>query len=475
MKKYNIYLLFTLFLLLSGCKVSKDIEAPQPNLPVAYRTATNQNATVTIDTTTIADISYDQFFPDENLQSLISKAVAGNYDMQAAIKNIEAAQLLLKQSKWNNVPQAGLYLNASSTIPSENSLNGLSARNFLGTTHIEDYAAGIQLSWEADIWGKMKNGKREALAGYLITEEARKAIQTNLVGAVAQGYYNLLMLDAQLAIAKKNLDLSNNTLRVIKLQFDSGQITSLAVQQTEAQRLRAAQIVPMLEKEIVIQENALSILTGALPGEITRNASLDLDPLYNDLATGLPAAILSRRPDIKAAEYGLAAANARVGIAKAYMYPALSITAGGGLNSFQSSNWFNVPASLFGIVAGSIAQPLLEGKRLRTQYEIAKVDREKAVIAFRQAVLTGVGEVSDALISIQKLKEEQEVAAARVASLQKATGDADKLFNNGMANYLEVISAQGNVLQSELELAALKRDQLVAVAYLYRALGGGWK
>ncbi|WP_240732576.1 TolC family protein [Flavobacterium alkalisoli] len=193
------------------------------------------------------------------------------------------------------------------------------------------------------------------------------------------------------------------------------------------------------------------------------------------LTTGVPAAVVSRRPDIKMFEYDLAAANARVGVTKAQMYPALNITASGGLNSFKSDNWFNMPSSLFGIVAGSVAQPLLNNKRLRTQYEVAKVEREKAVLAFRQGVLVAVSEVSDALVKIEKLKEEQQFAEQRVASLQRATGNADKLFNSGMANYLEVITAQSNVLQSELDLAALKRDQLSALAELYKALGGGWK
>jgi multidrug efflux system outer membrane protein len=469
MKTYSINLLLAMFLLLTGCKVSKDTALPEPELPNAYINA------VEADTITIADIPWKEFFPDKGLQNLIDKAVTNNYDMQAALKNIEAAQLMLKQTKWGNVPEAALFVNASSTIPSENSLNGLSARNFLGTTHVEDYTAGASISWEADIWGKIKNRKQEALAQYLMTEEARKAIQTDIVAGVASGYYNLLMLDAQLDIAKKNLALNENTLRVVKLQFDAGQLTSLAVEQTEAQRLVAARIVPMLEKEIILQQNALSILTGALPGEIERSVTLDLVPLHNSLSTGLPTALLSRRPDVKMNEYELKAANARVGIAKAYMYPALNITASGGVNSFQATNWFNVPASLFGIVTGSIAQPLLNGKKLRTQYEIAKVEREKAVIAFRQSVLIAVGEVSDALVTIEKLKEEQEFAAARVESLHKATGNADKLFKSGMANYIEVITAQSNVLQSELDLAALKRNQLIAVTGLYRALGGGWK
>lgn len=469
MKNLNIYIVFTAFLVLTGCKVSKDVEV-QPELPEAYR-----NAVVTADTLTIADVEWKTFFPDAALQELIGKAISGNYDLQIAIKNIEASHQLLKQAKWGNVPQANLYVNANTTIPSENSLNGLSAKNFLGTSHVEDYNAGINLSWEADIWRKINSRKKEALALYLKTEEAKKAVQTELVTGVAKGYYNLLMLDAQLNVAKKNLELSENTLRMVSMQFDAGQVTSLAVEQANAQKLTAARIVPMLEKQIAIQENALSILTGELPGEIARITSLDLEPVYENISTGLPAAIVSRRPDVRMFEYDLAAANARVGVTKAQMYPAINITAAGGLNSFKSNNWFNMPSSLFGMVAGGLAQPLLNSRRLRAEYEVAKIEREKAVLSFRQGVLIAVGEVSDALVQIEKLKDEQDFAQQRVESLQKATTNADKLFNRGMATYLEVITAQSNVLQSELDLATLKRDQLNAVTDLYRALGGGWK
>jgi multidrug efflux system outer membrane protein len=153
----------------------------------------------------------------------------------------------------------------------------------------------------------------------------------------------------------------------------------------------------------------------------------------------------------------------------------LNITATGGLNSFKASNWFNIPASLFGIVGGSIAQPLLEHKQLKTQYEVAQVEREKTVLQFRQSVLNAVGEVSDAMVKIEKLKQQQSIAANRVNTLQHATTNANLLFKNGMANYLEVITAQSNVLQGELELASIKSEELSAVADLYRSLGGGWK
>jgi len=474
MKTFIKYILsVTLLLVLAACSVSKDVETPQPELPENFRNA--PQTTTSTDTTTIADIEWKSFFPDAGLQELIGRAIAKNYDMQTAIKNLEIAQLQLRQSKWNYVPQFNASVTANTSIPSQNSLNGISLNNFLNTSHIEDYNAGASLSWEADIWGKIGSRKREALAIYLQTEEARKAVQTTIVTTVAQGYYNLLMLDAQLEIAVKNRELSENTVLMIKQQFSSAQVTSLAVEQADAQRLRAAQIVPQLEKEIALQENALSVLAGSLPDYIARNTKLDLAELQTELATGVPAGILSRRPDVKSSEYELQAANARVGIAKASMYPALNITASGGVNSFQSNNWFNMPASLFGMVAGSLTQPLLQNRRLKTQYEIAKTEREKAVIAFRQSVLVAVGEVSDALIEVEKLKEEREFAASRVSNLQRAVTNADMLFKSGMASYLEVITAQNNVLQSELELAAIKRNQLSAVARLYKAVGGGWK
>ncbi|MDB5025449.1 MAG: transporter, partial [Mucilaginibacter sp.] len=189
-----------LLLALSACKVSKDIETPKPALPVAFR-----NAAATSDTTSIADIKWKSFFTEATLQKLIDSAIEKNYDMQIAVKNIEASQLLFKQVKWNYVPSVGLNVTANSNRPSDNSLNGLSLNQFIGSKHVEDYSANLALSWEADIWGKIRNQSKSALATYLQTTEAKKLIQTNIVAGVSQGYYNLLMLDAQLQIAQKNV------------------------------------------------------------------------------------------------------------------------------------------------------------------------------------------------------------------------------------------------------------------------------
>lgn len=393
--------------------------------------------------------------------------------MQVALKNIEAARLVVSQSKLGYLPEARLQATGSINRPSDNSLNGLSLSQFLGKSYVEDYSLGIGLSWEADIWGKIKNQQSRALAGYLQTTEAKKAIQTNLVANIARGYYNLLMLDAQIAIAEKNLLLNDSTLRIINLQFQAGQVTSLAVQQAKAQRLVAVQIIPFLQQNIAIQENALSVLTAAAPAVVRRTSSIGSIVFARDLSTGVPAALVSNRPDVRAVELQLTIANANAGIAKANMYPSLAITTAAGINSFKASNWFNIPASLFGAVAGSITQPLFQRKQLKTQYELAKIEREKSVFIFRQSVLNAVGEVSDALVKTTKIKEQESVAATRVNTLQQAIRNADLLFRNGMATYLEVISAQSNTLQGELELAALKKDELNAVVDLYRALGGG--
>jgi len=453
-----------------SCSVSKDIEKPKDAFPENFR-----NASVSSDTTSIGDLEWKNFFTEKDIVQLIDSAVARNNDLQIATKNIEIAQYRFTQSKWGNVPQANLFVTANTNNPSDNSFTGRTLDQALGAKHIDDFSTGISLSWEADIWGKIKNQKKGAFASYLQSEEVKKALQTTIVSNVSKGYYNLLMLDAQLDIAKKNVQLIDSTTTIIKLKFDAGQVTSLAIQQSEAQKLNAAQLVPLLEQNIAIQENALSVLTGSFPNSKKRSIALSAVEVKNNAAVGIPSSIVSRRPDVKSAELALKTANANVGITKADLYPALKITAQGGLNSFESSSWFNIPASLFGTVAGGLTQPLLNNKRLKTQYNIAVAEREKAVLNFRQSVLMAVSEVSDALVKVEKLNQQESILQERVTTLKLAIKNAKMLFKNGMAEYLEVLSAQASLLQSELELADIKRQQLTANTELYRSLGGGWR
>lgn len=470
MKPYkSIYTALLLVLVLGACKVSKDIPLPVNAAPEKFR------GSVSTDTASIAALPYKDFFKEQTIRNLIDTAIVNNYDMQIALKNMEAAALLFSQSKLGNIPELNLKVGANSSRPSDNSLNGLQIGQFSQSKHIEDYSVTGGLSWEADIWRKIANQRNAAGAAFMQSAEVKKAVQTRLVSNIAQSFYRLIMLDTQLEIAKKNLSLNDSTLNIIRLQFDAGQVTSLAIQQAEAQQLVAAGLVPQLEQRIALEENALSILTGAFPKTIARIGTLNSINVQDQVSTGIPSHMLSLRPDVKSAELELVKANAKVGIAKAGLYPSLVITANGGLNSFKASNWFNIPGSLFGVVAGGITQPIFQRKQLRTQYEVALVDREKSVIQFRSSVLTAVGEVSDELVKIEKLKEQYVIADKRVRTVQSGLSNANMLFKSGMANYLEVINAQSNALQSELDLATVKTAQLNAVVELYRALGGGWK
>jgi HAE1 family hydrophobic/amphiphilic exporter-1 len=465
----TVVALLALTLGLGSCRISKDVATPATQMPTQFRSAEAIN-----DTSSVADLPWKTFFTDPDLQQLIDSAIIHNYDMEVALQNIKSAQLVLGQSKLGYWPDVTGTVTANLTRPSDNSLNGISAQTFLNSKWLNDYNTTLALSWEADIWGKIRNQKAKALAQYLQTAEARKALQTNIVAGVAEGYYNLLMLDAQLEIARANLALNDSTLRIIRLQFNSGDVTALGVQQAEAQEMTAAELIPQLQQSILLQEDALSILTGRLPDAIARGRKLDEIAVRAGLSTGIPATMLARRPDVRSSELALSVANANVGIDKAAMYPSIVITPEGGWDTYLLHNWFNIPGSLFGVVVGGLTQPVFQRKKLKTQYELALVDREKAVTQFKQTVLTAVGEVSDALGAIAKLKEQQVVALNRVTTLQRAISNANSLFRNGMANYLEVITAQSNVLQSELELASIKKGQLSAEVELYRSLGGGW-
>lgn len=434
----------------TSCSVQK-YEQPELNLPETFRSDTT--VVTDTDTVNIAKITYRDFFKDPVLIDLIDKAMAQNNDLQVALKQIEIASLGYTQSKWGNVPTINATVaGANITRPSDNSMNGQSLSYFLGQKYIEDYTSAVNISWEADIWGKIKGAKEEALANYLQTQEAAKAVKTRLIAEVVTGYYNLLMLDKQLKITKENLAFADSTLVILKKQQELGMITSLAVQQQEMTKDQILKRIPTIESAIGVQENALSVLTGTMPVEM-----------------------LSYRPDVKSSELRFRRSIASVHVAKVSMYPALNITAQGGLNAFKASDWFDIPGSLFGFVGGTIAQPILNGKRLKTQYKQAQIASEQAEINFKQSVLQAVGEVSDALVQIEKLKEQQTIAESLVQQAETVVNNSLTLYRYGEATYLEVILAQSNKLQAELDLTSIKTQHLNEITTLYRSLGGGWQ
>ncbi|GGG99690.1 hypothetical protein GCM10007415_39420 [Parapedobacter pyrenivorans] len=457
-----------------SCSAGKEAIRPAGVVPDTFRTVAAPSADLpAADSNSIAQLEWKQFFTDTALQGIIDSVLARNFDMQVALNAITLNEAYLKQARAAWLPAVQADVSANTSRPSENSLNGLNLADFIGTNHIEDYTAAVGVSWEVDVWGKIRQQKQASLAAYLQSTEAVKSLQTRLIAASASAYYTLLMLHEQLDITQRNIALNDSTLRAIRLQYTAGQASILAVQQAEVQLEKTKAWIPKLQQALLMQENALSILMASEPHEIAASTQLHSFAVPQRFAIGVPAAMVSRRPDVKASEYALEIADAQVGIAQANRYPALRITAAGGLNAFQASNWFVMPASLFGNLAGNVMQPIFNSRRLKTQFEAAKIQRENAVIRFRQTVLNAVGEVSDALIQLEKLKAQIEITQSQKNRLEKAIPNAQLLFVNGMASYLEVITAQQNALQSELELADLKRQQIEAYVLLYRSLGGG--
>jgi outer membrane protein, multidrug efflux system len=473
MKKKFQFIRLTIILLtlfFSSCRTGKNYQRPSVLLPSSFNQA---GATNTTDSNSIADIPWREYFSDPVLRQLIDSGVARNYDLQFAVRNISIAQSQVKQANWLWIPQlnagiSGYYYRNSDNGPAGVNHGALSNNS-------TDWLASVNMSWEIDIWGKISRQQEGAMANYLQSYEAAKAVQTRLVADIAQGYFSLLMLDQQLSETRKTLALTIDFVKLTRLLFNAGEVSYLAIQQAESQRLNTASLIPLIEQNIQLQENSLQLLTGNLPGSVQRQASLS-DIHFNDtLATGLPVAILNRRPDVRANELALVNANAQVGISQANMYPALTLTAGTGFESLKSSNWFNIPGSLFGIAGASLIQPVLQGRQRKTQFEIAKQKREQAVIQFRQSVLSAGNEVANALIQVNKLQEQESLAKQRTDTLSAAVGNSQLLFRNDMANYLEVIVAQQTALDAQLSLAFIQRAGLNARVELYRALGGGWR
>lgn len=471
-------------LLMSSCKVGRDYVRPETGLTDTFRGASYPDDLA--DTANIADIPWADFFTDSMLTKLIDSAIANNFDMQAALKNMEIANQSLRKSRAAFFPEIGSELVGTNhqwrsadfySSPSSGWYDREDRGNPPENLYMyqSQYFSSIRVSWEVDIWGKLRRQKEGALAEYLQTYEARKAIQTGLVAAIAEGYYNLLMLDAQLEVAERNLRLNDSTLQIVKLQRDAGEVSSLAIQQTESQMLVAASLIPQLEQEIAIQENALLALTGRMPDNVYRSSALTDWRMQDTYDAGVPLQLLANRPDVREMELALRAANAEVGVAQAYRYPSLTIDASGGLNAMLPQNWFNIPGALFGGIISGVTQPIFSGRRLKTQHEIAKLERDKAEISFQQTVMDAVHEVTNALLMIDKLNEQHNIAEQRVATAQLGVKNANLLFKSGEATYLEVITAQGNALNSELDLVSIKQEQLNAKVTLYKALGGGWK
>ena len=449
---------------LQSCFVGKVYQRPEVATDSLYR----MDTTLSADSTSMADLPWEELFTDTVLQGYIHRAISNNLDIRTAIENIRVAEAYLKQGKAGNLPTLNAQGNYTLLKPSE---YGQYAG--LDKDVLNQFDLTATLSWEADIWGRIRSQKRALQDQYLQSVAAQKAVQTRLVASVASLYYQLLSLDKQAQIATTSIADRKNSLRVNKALKEGGKVTAVAIKQAEAQVYSAQLILVDLKKNIQLLESAFSLLLGDPPHAIART-ELDQQAIPVPLETGVPSLLLENRPDIMAAEYSLMNAFELTNVAKAQFYPSLTLTASAGLQSTELDHWFSTSA-LFSSVAAGLFQPILNGRKIRTQYEVALSQKEIALLDYKQALLGAGQEVSDAMKNYQSATTSIAIQKKQVAALQLATEYSQKLLNNGLANYLEVLTARQQALSAQLQLVDSHYQQLHAIVTLYQALGGGWQ
>ncbi|MDR5591267.1 TolC family protein [Christiangramia sp. SM2212] len=461
---YNIKFLIAGIGLLSlqSCFVAKDYDQPEVVQEENFRTDNIEK-----DSLNIANVSWKEMFTDPVLQDYISKGLENNIDIRIALQQIIAAEAYVKQGKAGYLPT----VNGNATFTHQE----LSQNSQFGSlfSSLDQYQLSADLSWEADIWGKIRSQKRAFDASYLQSIAAHQAVKTRLIASIASTYYQLLSLDEQIKITEETVSTRENSLETTKALKEAGNLTEVGVKQTEAQLYTAQGILIDLKNQERLLENTLSILLGEAPMKIERS-ELEDQKITTDLNIGVPVQLLRNRPDVIAAEYGFLNAFELTNVAKSNFYPSLTLTATGGLQALEAGDLFNAN-SLFATVIGGLAQPILNGRRIRTEYEVSLAQQEQARLEFKQAILTASKEVSDALYSYEAATEKIDIKEKEYEAYGLATDYSEELLNNGLANYLEVLTARENALNSSLDLANAKYNQLKAMVDLYEALGGGWK
>ncbi|CAL68335.1 efflux transporter outer membrane subunit [Christiangramia forsetii] len=447
---------------LQSCFVAKDYDQPEVVKEDYYRTDNIEQ-----DSLNMATISWTEMFTDPILQDYIEQGLQNNIDIRIALQQIIAAEAYVKQGKAGYLPTINGNASYTHQKLSENSQFG---NQF---SSLDQYQLSADLSWEADIWGKIRSQKRAFDASYLQSIAAHQAVKTRLIANIASTYYQLLSLDEQIKITEETIDNRENSLETTQALKEAGNLTEVGVKQTEAQLYTAQGILIDLKNQERLLENTLSILLGVAPIQIERS-ELEEQEITTDLNIGVPVQLLRNRPDVIAAEYDLVNAFELTNLAKSNFYPSLRLTATGGLQALESGDLFNA-SSLFATVMGGLAQPILNGRRIRTEYEVSVAQQEQARLEFRRAILTASKEVSDALYSYEAATNKIEVKQKEYNAYDLATEYSEELLNNGLANYLEVLTARENALNSSLDLSNAKYNQLKAVVDLYEALGGGWK
>lgn len=444
-----------------SCAMGPDYRRPDQQSGGAFRMAEGAG-----DAPSIANLPWWNLLRDEQLHALIRIALAENKDLQRAVATVEEFQARAFIARSDYLP--GVI--ASGNAPA---FGRKTVFLFPGFANPFNYYLQGNLSWELDIWGRIQRSSEAARADLLSKEENRRAVVIQLISAVGEAYFNLLQFDAQLDIARRTLHAWEESVRISHARLKQGLSSRLDMDQFEAERANAAARAAELERQMVQAENQLSVLLGRKPYTITRGRPLGEQVMPPEVPAGLPSDLLQRRPDLLQSEQQLAAATARIGVAKADRFPKLTLTGLLGSASPQLSQFFSDPAS-YGAAGAGFTGPLLNGQFLGFQQEVAEAQAKQALADYEKAVLTAFREVEDALVAVRTARDQHKAQQQQVNALQSALRLAELRYKGGLANYLDVLVARRNLFEAELALTGSRRLHLVSVVLLYKALGGGW-
>jgi multidrug efflux system outer membrane protein len=449
------------------CVLSSCVTAPENRRPEIAQPNDVRFQITQADATSFADLAWWDVFKDPALQALIGAALTNNNDLQVATTRIEQARELVGVARSQALPQVGYDAHGAATKrPADDQ----------GAVGSGSYWSGVGLlnaAWELDVWGRIRRATEAARAHMFQQEEIRRGIMLTLVSDVASGYFRLLELDRELAIAQESQATFGKTHELFSLRFQAGRDSRLPVERAKAALDESTAQVADIQREIGQQENALSILTGAYPGPIPRGVVLTAQELPPQTPVGLTTDLLRRRPDIRAAEQGMISANAQIGEAIANFYPRIGLSAILGILGLAGAGPLN-GTSGFWSGGLEIAGPIFTGGRLESLYRNRKAYWDETVAQYRQTILVAFRETSDALIAQQKLAQERAALETKVEASRQSVDLALQRYHGGRASYFEVIEAQQQLFPAEDELAKVQQAQLLAVVSLYKALGGGW-
>lgn len=451
-------LLFSLF----GCTVGPDYVRPEVDSPENWR----------VDYTAAADASnlrWWEQFDDAVLNQLIDTALRENKDVRIAAARVEEFAARVDIARSGFFPQIGYNGQASRNRGSRESFGGIPAG---GDRSYNDYSATLSAGWEIDLWGRIRRATEAARAELLAQDENRRSVILSLVSAVANTYVTLRRLDRQLEVSRDTLASRSQALRLFELKFSSGVVSELELSQVKVEYEQAAAAIPPIEQQIALTENALSVLLGHNPGNIPRGKSID-DLVLPPVPAGIPSSLLERRPDVRAAEQSLVAANARIGVARARYFPTISLTGLFGYASEQLGDLLQNSANVWSL-GGSALGPIFTGGAISGQVRASEAVQRQALVGYLQTVQSAFRDVDDVLVSVQKSREQLVAEGRRVAALADYARLAKLRYDEGYASYIEVLDAQRSLFDAELQYVSVQGDVYTSLVNAYKAMGGGW-